>query len=167
MDALTDLFAAAQSVLFESVVQPLVFSLGLGNWLELAFEGTGWLLVGLLQLVVMLVIIQPLEWWRPVEVVRDHRAVRSDVLYTLIHRLGLFRLVLFFTLDPLTDAWFGALRSAGWRGIHLDDLWPGVTDVAAVAFVMYLVLFDALNYAIHRAQHQWAWWWALHAVHHS
>ena len=114
MDVLTDLFSAAQSVLFESVVQPLAFALGLGNWLELAFEGTGWLLVGLLQLVVMLVIIQPLEWWRPVEVVRDHRAVRSDVLYTLIHRLGLFRLVLFFTLDPLTDAWFGALRSAGW-----------------------------------------------------
>ena len=64
MDVLSDFFSAAQSVLFESVVQPLAFALGLGNWLELAFEGTGWLLVGLLQLVVMLVIIQPLEWWR-------------------------------------------------------------------------------------------------------
>ncbi len=167
MDVWMEWFSAAQSQLFEALVQPLAFSLGLGQWLELAFEGTGWLLVGLLQLGVMLVIIQPLEWWRPVEVVRDHRAVRVDVFYTLIHRLGVFRLALFFTLDPLTDALFGTLRTAGWSGIHLDDLWPGVTDVAVVAFVMYLVLFDALNYAIHRAQHQWAWWWALHAVHHS
>ena len=167
MDALIDLFAAAQSLLFETLVQPLVFALGLGQWMEVAFEGTGWLLVGLLQLVVMLLVIQPLEWWRPVEPVTDRWAVRSDVLYTLIHRLGLFRLVLFFTLDPLADGWLGELRAAGWSGIHLDDLWPGVTDVAAIAFVMYLVLFDALNYAIHRAQHQWGWWWALHAVHHS
>jgi sterol desaturase/sphingolipid hydroxylase (fatty acid hydroxylase superfamily) len=30
-----------------------------------------------------------------------------------------------------------------------------------------LVLFDFVNYWIHRAQHQWNWWWALHAVHHS
>ena len=167
MEALIDLFAAAQALLFETLVQPLAFSLGLGQSMELAFEGTGWLLVGLLQLGVMLLVIQPLEWWRPVEPMRDKRAVRSDVIYTLIHRLGVFRLALFFTLDPLADALFGGLRSAGWSGMHLDDLWPGVTDVAVVAFVMYLVLFDAVNYAIHRAQHQWAWWWALHAVHHS
>ena len=48
MDALIDLFAAAQSLLFETLVQPLVFALGLGQWMEVAFEGTGWLLVGLL-----------------------------------------------------------------------------------------------------------------------
>ena len=125
MEALIDLFAAAQALLFETLVQPLAFSLGLGQSMELAFEGTGWLLVGLLQLGVMLLVIQPLEWWRPVEPMRDKRAVRSDVIYTLIHRLGVFRLALFFTLDPLADALFGGLRSAGWSGMHLDDLWPG------------------------------------------
>jgi len=167
MEVLTDLFSQAQSALFESLVQPLVFSLGLGHGLELAFEATGWLLVGLLQLALMLLVIHPLELWRPAEPLRDARAVRSDVFYTLFHRLGVFRLMLFFTLDPLTDAWFGQWRAAGWSGFHLDDLWPGWSDHPVVAFVLYLVLFDALNYAIHRAQHQWAWWWALHAVHHS
>jgi hypothetical protein len=54
MDALIDLFATGQSVLFESLVQPVAFALGFGQWMEVAFEGTGWLLVGLLQLVVML-----------------------------------------------------------------------------------------------------------------
>jgi len=167
MDALMDLFAAGQSALFESLVQPLAFSLGLGHWLEIAFEGTGWLLVGLLQLAVMLLIILPLELWRPAEPMRDPGAVRSDVAYTLFHRLGVFRLLLFFTLDPLADGLFGSLRAAGWSGIHLDDLWPGWSDQPAVAFVLYLLLFDALNYAIHRGQHHWSWWWALHALHHS
>jgi sterol desaturase/sphingolipid hydroxylase (fatty acid hydroxylase superfamily) len=42
-----------------------------------------------------------------------------------------------------------------------------VTDGAWASFFIYLVVFDFLNYWLHRMQHQWAWWWALHAVHHS
>lgn len=80
MDTLTDLFAQAQQALFEAVVQPLLFSLGFGNLLEDGFDATGWLLVGLLQLAVMLAVIAPLERWRPVEPVVDRRAVRVDVL---------------------------------------------------------------------------------------
>jgi sterol desaturase/sphingolipid hydroxylase (fatty acid hydroxylase superfamily) len=89
------------------------------------------------------------------------------VLYTLIHRLGLFRLALFFSIDPLMDELIGHLRTAGVGSFHLDDLWPGVTDGPIMSFVLYLVLFDFVNYWMHRAQHQWNWWWALHAVHHS
>jgi sterol desaturase/sphingolipid hydroxylase (fatty acid hydroxylase superfamily) len=36
-----------------------------------------------------------------------------------------------------------------------------------VSLVIYLVLFDFVGYWLHRAQHQFNWWWALHAVHHS
>jgi sterol desaturase/sphingolipid hydroxylase (fatty acid hydroxylase superfamily) len=32
---------------------------------------------------------------------------------------------------------------------------------------MYLLLFDAVDYAIHRGQHHFNWWWQLHALHHS
>jgi sterol desaturase/sphingolipid hydroxylase (fatty acid hydroxylase superfamily) len=98
-------------------------------------------------------------------------AVRVDVLYTLIHRLGLFRVVLFFAVDPLWNAAFGHLAVAGFDGWHLDQIvgawWPGVLDTALVGFVVYLLVFDLANYLIHRAQHRWAWWWALHALHHS
>ena len=31
----------------------------------------------------------------------------------------------------------------------------------------YLLLFDLVDYALHRAQHGWDWWWQLHALHHS
>jgi sterol desaturase/sphingolipid hydroxylase (fatty acid hydroxylase superfamily) len=167
MEALANLFASAQQGLFESLVQPLVFAIGLGGWLEQAFTATGWLLVGLIQIAVLLAIIGPMQRWRPVEPVTDRAAVRTDIVYTLVHRLGLFRLALFFTVEPLFDELFGALRVAGMGTFHLDALWPGVTDIALVGFVVYLVVFDVVDYWIHRGQHQFGWWWKLHALHHS
>jgi sterol desaturase/sphingolipid hydroxylase (fatty acid hydroxylase superfamily) len=65
------------------------------------------------------------------------------------------------------DDLMGHLRVAGMGTFHLEDVWPGVTDGAWTSFLMYLVVFDFLSYGLHRAQHQWPWWWALHAVHHS
>ena len=59
MDTLIDLFSQWQSGLFESLIQPLAFSVGLGNRLEDAYDATGWLLVGLLQIAVMLTLIEP------------------------------------------------------------------------------------------------------------
>jgi len=167
MEWLTDTFSDAQQWLFETVVQPLVFGLGLGGRLEDAFTATGWLLVGLIQVAILLAIIGPLQRWRPVEPVTDRAAIRTDILYTLIHRLGVFRVALFFSLEPLFDDLFGLLRVEGMRTFHLDGIWPGVTDHALVAFVMYLVVFDVVDYWIHRGQHQFRWWWALHSLHHS
>ena len=167
MDTLIDLFANTQSALYEGVMQPIAFALGLGNRLEDVFEGTGWLLVGLIQIAVMLVVIGPLQRWRPVEAVSDRAAIRSDVIYTLIHRLGLFRVALFLMVDPLLDLLMGQLRVQGVGTFHLDAIWPGVTDGPWVSLLIYLVVFDFVNYWLHRAQHQWHWWWALHALHHS
>ena len=171
MNALTDAFAAAQQWLFEAAVQPLVYGIGLGGRVEEAFVATGWLLVGLLQLAVLLAVIGPLERRWPVEPVTDRAAVRTDIVYTLVHRLGLFRLALFFALEPAFDAAFGAARMAGWSTIHLDAafgrLWPGVLDHPAASFLFYLVLFDFADYWLHRGQHRWRWWWSLHALHHA
>ena len=167
MDTLIDGFANVQAALYENWVQPLAFALGLGSRLEDVFNGTGWLLVGLIQLAVMLLVIEPLQRWRPVEPVVNLHAVRTDVIYTLIHRLGLFRIALFFTIDPFMDDLMGHLRTAGIGTFHLEDIWPGVTDGAWASFLVYLVVFDFVGYWLHRAQHQWHWWWALHAVHHS
>lgn len=167
MDALVNLFDLAQQWLFEAVVQPLMFGMGLGQLLEDGYAATGWLLVGLIQLAVMLLVIVPLQRWRPVEAVTDRRAIRVDILYTLVHRLGLFRVALFFAVDPLWDALFGTLRTWGLPTFHLDNLWPGVTDKAWVSLLLYLVVFDLVDYWIHRGQHHFRWWWKLHALHHS
>lgn len=167
MDFLIDLFDRGQQMLFEAVVQPLAFAAGQGQLLEKAYEGTGWVVVGLLQLLVMWGVIGPMQRRWPAEPLRDRQAVRVDVIYTLIHRLGLFKLGMFFTLDYAFEQGLGVLRTWGMPTLHLDGLWPGVTDLALVSFVLYLVVFDFVHYWIHRAQHQSNAWWALHALHHS
>ena len=171
IDTLIDAFGRTQQWLFEALVQPVVFGLGGASILVDAYNATGWLLIGLLQLSVIVGVFGLLQRWRPAEAVTDRAAVRTDVLYTLLHQLGLFRLVLFFAVDPLWEALWGWLAVQGVAGVHLDawlaPVWPGVTDTALAGFLLYLVVFDLVNYGIHRAQHQWDWWWALHAVHHS
>ena len=171
IDALVQLFGQAQQWLFEAAVQPLLFALGQGALLEDAYNATGWLLVGLLQLAVMLALIGPLQRLRPAEPVRDRAAIRPDIAYTLLHRLGLFRVGLFFLVDPLWQALWGALAVHGFSGWHLDEAiapwWPGVTDTALAAFLVYLLLLDFVDYLMHRAQHRFDAWWALHALHHS
>ncbi|MEY2891725.1 MAG: hypothetical protein RJA98_1633 [Pseudomonadota bacterium] len=179
VDGLVLQFGDVQQALFESVVQPLLFRIGLASYLSDAYDATGWLLVGLLQIAVMLALIGPLQRWRPIESPPASAAERSvwradvavDVIYTLIHRLGLFRVAMFFLIDPLWNAGFGWLAVRGVDGWHLDQwvapLWPGISDTALAGFWVYLVVFDLLNYLLHRAQHQSDAWWALHAVHHS
>lgn len=167
IDKLVEVFGEAQQWLFESLIQPVVFGMGLGARLEDAYEATGWLLVGLIQITVMLTLLRALERWRPVEEVTDRAAVRVDIIYTLIHRLGLFRLAMFFSLDPIFDGLSGDMRLMGVPTWQLDGLWPGVTDQPLVSFVLYLLVFDFLMYWLHRAQHSFTWWWSLHSLHHS
>jgi sterol desaturase/sphingolipid hydroxylase (fatty acid hydroxylase superfamily) len=166
-----DAFHRVQETVYELAVQPVAFALGMGNLLEDGYAATGWVLVGLLQLVVMLVAFRALERWRPVDPVTDRAAIRVDVLYTLIHRLGLYRLGLFFAIDPVWDALFGTLSYHGVSSWQLDQalapLWPGLTDTAWFAFLAYLVVLDFIDYWLHRAQHSVGWWWGLHALHHS
>jgi sterol desaturase/sphingolipid hydroxylase (fatty acid hydroxylase superfamily) len=167
METLMNGFEFLQQALYEACVQPLAVWVGASNLLEQAYEGTGWLLVGLLQIAIMLVVMAPMEKIWPVEHWRDRQAVWIDVLYTLIHRLGVFKLAMFFTLENGLDHAWGWLRVQGVPTLHLDQIWPGVTDIAWVSFVLYLVVFDFVHYLIHRAQHAFEPWWALHSLHHS
>ncbi len=160
-------FTAVHSWVFMTVVQPLLFRFDGGGFMDEAYDGVEFFLLGLVQVAVLYAILRPLEAWRPAERWTDRRAVRVDVVYTLLHRLGLFSLVLFFVLDPLVDQLAGMLRLDGVSNFNLDDLWPGVTSIPIVAFVLYLVVLDLADYWIHRGQHRFRWWWGLHSLHHS
>ncbi|MFZ4710257.1 MAG: fatty acid hydroxylase, partial [Zwartia sp.] len=98
MNQMIELFDQAQQWLFESLVQPLLFHTGMGSIIEDAYDGTMWLLIGLLQIALLVVVFGTLQRVWPAEPVRDRQQIRIDFLYTLIHRLGVFRLALFFMI---------------------------------------------------------------------
>ena len=50
MNQFIELFDQAQQWLFEMVVQPVLFHAGLSGVIEDAYDGTMWLLIGLLQI---------------------------------------------------------------------------------------------------------------------
>jgi sterol desaturase/sphingolipid hydroxylase (fatty acid hydroxylase superfamily) len=160
-------FNALHTWLFEAAVQPLLFALGGMVFQEDAYEATEWFLLGAVQIAALYAVLRPLEARFPAEAWSDRRGVGVDVIYTLLHRLGGFALFVFLLLTPVVEAATRGLRDVGFTPLNLDALWPGVTDIAWVSFLMYLVVLDFVDYVLHRMQHRFAWWWALHALHHS
>jgi sterol desaturase/sphingolipid hydroxylase (fatty acid hydroxylase superfamily) len=167
VDALVALWAQAQAALFESVVQPAVFHLGLVSWLEAAFDATEIFMIGAAEIVVLAAVLGALEKWRPVEVWADRRPVRVDIAYTLLVRLGVLPLAIFFLLLPVVDGLDGWLRMHDFIPPKLEDAFPALFDHPVASLLAYLVVIDFVLYWLHRAQHAFGWWWSLHALHHS
>ena len=160
-----DLFGGAHGWLFEHVVEPFIFVSGLGEFTEEAFEGTEWFLVGMVELAALYLVLRPLEALLPVHALSDKRARWNDFIYTLVHRLGLFSIAIFFTLDPLMNDLASLLRLEGVHPFNLESLLPAMPPLAS--FLLYLVVLDFCDYWFHRAQHHFNWWWGLHSLHHS
>ena len=169
IETITVWFSQVHAAVFEAAVLPLLGLLGLRNFMEDAFDFTEWFLVGLIEMAFLAAVILPLERWRPA----DRRAVqgpgdraRVDIAYTLLHRLGGFAILVFAVMQPLVLDLKDGLREWGLAGFNLDSA-LGLTYVPVLAALIYLLVLDFVDYWMHRFQHQWSWWWALHAVHHS
>ncbi len=160
-----DWFFSAQAWLFESLVQPLIYQLELGEFTEQAFDATEWFLVGVCELIILYCLLRPLEAWIPVHRMSDPTARRNDFIYTALHRLGLFSIIIFFMLDPLLTQIQGSLHYKGIHPFNLEGLWPNMGPLPS--FFIYLVVLDFFDYLYHRAQHRFNWWWGLHSLHHS
>jgi len=167
IQTISETFAAVQGWLFETLVQPLVFAVGMGEFIEEAFTGTEWVLVGVCELMILFVILRPLESLIPVHAINDPRARWNDFIYTVLQRLGVIPILAFLILDPLLSIAAEALHLEGWGTFNLDQVWPGVTDLALVSFFLYLIVIDLCEYGYHWAQHNVRWMWALHSLHHS
>lgn len=167
METLASVFSMVQGWLFLTVVQPVMFYFGLGDIMDDAFDGIEWFLIGIIELVLLYLLLRPLEAWIPAQTKMEPGARRIDFLYTCIHRLGIFTIVIFFVLNPLYDALSEQLRLHGISPFNLEQLWPSVTDIPIVSFALYLLVLDFFDYWYHRGSHQFDWWWGLHSLHHS
>lgn len=83
-------------------------------------------------------------------------------------RLNLPYLLVYGSSGPLTSMALGSLTVAavnmaggGWISLRADG-WRLLPS-----FLAYLLVLDLLEYLFHRAQHRFAWLWAMHSLHHS
>ncbi len=164
---LDELHTTATGWLFEALVQPPLYALGLMDWGEDLHAWLDFALFGLLTVVVVYLVCRPLEAWRPVERHAGGGAVRTDMVYTFLARLGILPLLAFALLAALGARWEGWLAEAGLMPPTLEVLIPPLRDHPALAFALYVVILDFGEYWRHRAQHTLGWWWALHAIHHA
>lgn len=169
METLSLAFAQAHTWLFEALVLPVLGRADLLAYAEDAFDFTEWFLIGAIEVVLLAAVIFPLEKRFPAE--RQGRPLpgdspRIDFTYTLLHRLGAFAIFAFAVFGPLALELRNAWVSVGLPSLELDRL-LGLTYAPLVSAIVYLVVLDFVDYWIHRGQHQWRWWWALHAIHHA
>ena len=151
----------------ENAVLPLLYQFGLMEWEEI---GYGWALFatyGLAQVILTFAVCLPLERWRPVERWDDNKAVWVDVLYTLVARVGLLPLITFVIFYQLQAALAGWMTDHGYVPPTLERLFPFLLGAPAVTFFLYVCILDYGEYWRHRLSHRFAWWWALHSLHHA
>jgi len=156
-----------QTWVFENILLPLIYPIGLSGYSGEIFDATGTALLGLLFIVITFVLIRPLEYWRPLQEWSDRKAVRVDVLYTLLQKSGVLPLVYFLMLSSVwfpLQSWLHSNDLIAWQ---LEDLLPWLQKSTLVAFLTYAVVIDFFEYWRHRLQHRLRWWWGLHSIHHS
>jgi sterol desaturase/sphingolipid hydroxylase (fatty acid hydroxylase superfamily) len=166
-DAIQRMIVQVQGAIFETAIQPVLFHLGLMDWAEDMFDGVEFALYGALAVALAYVLFRPLELWHPVERWGDQRPVRTDVVYTLIHRIGVVPAILFLVLAPIGVMIDGYLRFEGYIPPEIEQLVRPLFDHPFATFVVYMVVLDFAEYWRHRLQHRLPWWWALHSLHHD
>lgn len=167
LDPLLRLVEQAQGLIFEGAVQPALYLFGLMDWSEEAFDGVEFALFGALEIGLAYLLFRPLEWWRPVERWGQTRAVWTDIVYTLVHRLGVVPALLFLLLTPIGAMIDGYLRFKGYIPPEIEKMLPPLRDWPFATFLVYIVVIDLGEYWRHRLQHRLGWWWALHSLHHD
>ena len=163
---LDNLIGALQTQLFIGVIEPLFFRFGLMGYADDLYDSLYWVIIGVLEIAATYALLRPLEALRPLEVWRDRKALRTDVLYTWIAKLGLINLAVFLVLQPLFSHWQSLMVIYHVPNVDLSNR-LGVTDKPLLSFAVYLVVLDFAGYWYHRWQHRFGVWWELHAVHHS
>src|SRR3954470_7601545 len=131
-----------QGALFQGAVEPALYHLGLIDWSEDLYDGIGFAMFGAVEIALAFLLFRGLELWRPVERWGERRAVRTDVVYTLVHRLGVVPVIIFLLLTPIGVSIDGDLRVEGYIPPTLEQLIPPLRGWPFATFLAYIVLID-------------------------
>jgi len=157
----------SSGAIYVGAVQPALYAAGLMEYADRVAEWLDFALLGVVQVALVYAVCRPLEALRPVEPVTDRAAVRTDVFYTLLARLGLLPLIAFVLLSSAERTLNGMLADTGFVPPTLETLVPGLRQMPLLALVLYVLILDFGEYWRHRFQHMFGWWYALHSVHHA
>ena len=167
MRELVDFWIGIQTWLFETFVSPVLFRLNLMEWFEPGFNAVEIFMLGLVQITIIALGMRMLERRWPLETGGDERLVGVDRVYTILSKLGIVPLIVFIVAYPITTQVELLVRTWGFAPPRLERLVPWLYDNALASFLVYFALYDFAAYWVHRAQHRFSWWWALHSLHHS
>lgn len=168
MRDLVDLWVGVQAWLFETLVSPVLFHFGLMAWYEPGYSAVEFVMLGGVQIAVIAIGMRYFERRWPLEKAGpDDRLIMVDRVYTVLNKLGVIPLAIFILTYPLVQEIELAVRSWGYAPPRLERLLPWIGDNALASFLVYFVLYDFAAYWLHRGQHAFGWWWALHSLHHS
>jgi len=167
LDVLMNLWVDTSGAIYEGAVQPALYALGLMLWADRVQEWLDFALLGIVQIALVYAVCRPLEAINPVEPVTDQKAIWTDVIYTLLARLGLLPLIAYVALSSAERALQGVLADTGFVAPTLETMFPGLRDWPLFALLLYVVILDFGEYWRHRFQHSFRWWYALHSVHHA
>ncbi len=162
-----DPFSTAAGWLAENALIPLLYRFDMMQWEEI---GYGWLLValyGIAQVLLMLAVCWPMERFARLEHWPDNRAVGVDIFYTLLNRIGVMPLVTFVLFYQLQVWLNGALTDHGYVPPTLESVFPWLMGRQGISLIIYVLILDCADYWRHRLSHRFAWWYALHSVHHA
>ncbi len=121
----------------------------------------------MVQIAVIGLVMRTLERRSPLTKAADARLVGVDRVYTVLNKLGVIPLAVFVIAYPVTGAIEYQVRAWGFAPPSLENLLPWFADKPLASFLVYFALYDCAAYWVHRAQHKFSWWWALHSLHHS
>jgi len=153
--------------IFEIFLQPVLYATDMMNIADEMLEWADFALFSIFGIIVTYIVCRPLEAWRPVEPVTDRRAIRTDIIYTLLAKLGIFPLLAFILLSAIQSRLEGMLADTGFVSPTLESIFPFLHQVPLLTFFIYVVILDFGEYWRHRLQHSIGWWWALHSIHHA
>lgn len=173
-DALIALFDSAELLLADVIggvhnnfVSPLIYSAGLMSWSEGAYDATAFFVGGVLLMAFTALVCIPLERIAPVHTVLHRAAVRVDVVFTMVSKLGIIPLLTFSALYLAVRPIEAVARMHGFSPFSFEDFWPALAQMPALNLLLYVLAVDFAEYWFHRFQHRFGWWWQLHSLHHS
>ena len=114
IQSIQNAYADLHTWLYTQMVEPILFHTGAMAWAEDLFDGTEWFMLGVIQILIIAIVFRTWERIHPAESQINSRPyVRTDILYTLIHRLGLFHGAFFILFSSLFFYLSGVLHD--WR----------------------------------------------------